>query len=59
MSDLRKRIEERAYQLYLKRSGRNGDAHGDWIRAEREIMDEDRQKKPEQPGRKRKKGEKK
>jgi hypothetical protein len=40
MPDLKKRIEERAYQLYLARGGRHGDAVSDWLRAEKEIMHE-------------------
>jgi hypothetical protein len=44
MSDLRKRIEARAHQLYLQRGGRNGDAVSDWLRAEKEIMAEEKAK---------------
>ena len=40
MSDLKKRIEARAHQLYHQRGGRNGDAMSDWLRAEKEIMAE-------------------
>ena len=38
MSDLRKKIEQRAYQIYLERGGRYGNAVSDWLRAEKEIM---------------------
>jgi hypothetical protein len=60
MSDLRKRIEERANQLYLRRGGMNGDALGDWLRAEKEIMEEDKaaqkggRKEAKKPARKKK-----
>jgi hypothetical protein len=61
MSDLRKKIEERAYQLYLERGGRYGDAVSDWLRAEKEIMKAARAepketKKPARKGRKSGKG---
>ena len=35
--DLRERIQARAYEIYLARNGRNGDALSDWLQAEREI----------------------
>ena len=56
MADLRKRIEERAYQLYLERGGRGGDAVSDWQRAEREIMAEvsAEERKAKKPDRKKK-----
>jgi hypothetical protein len=58
MSDLKKRIGERAYQLYLERGGRYGDAVSDWLRAEKEIMSEARAepKETKKPARKKKKG---
>lgn len=31
-------IERRAYELYLARGGRAGDALGDWLAAERELL---------------------
>jgi hypothetical protein len=61
MSDLRKKIEERAHQLYIRRGGRDGDAMTDWLRAEKEIMAEanaERKGEPKEakkPDRKRKK----
>ena len=60
MADLRRRIEERAYQLYLERGGRGGDAVSDWQRAEREIMAEvsAEERKAKKPDKKKKKGEK-
>ena len=60
MSDLRKRIEERAHRLYLQRGGRNGDAMSDWLQAEKEIMAEDKaaqkgdRKEAKKPARKKK-----
>ena len=33
----REQIEQRAYELYLARGGRPGDALGDWLAAEREL----------------------
>jgi len=55
MSDLRKRIEERAYHIYKRRqmSGKYGDAVGDWIQAEKEILEEI--KKESKPAKKQKK----
>jgi len=34
----REQIEQRAYELYLARGGRPGDALGDWLAAERELL---------------------
>jgi hypothetical protein len=62
MSELRKKIEERAHQLYLRRGGRDGDAMSDWLRAEKEILEEakaERKGEPKEakkPFRKKKKG---
>ena len=55
MSDLRKQIEERAYQIYKRRqmSGKYGNAVSDWIQAEKEIMEE--MKKESKPAKKQKK----
>jgi hypothetical protein len=30
-------IEQRAYQIYIERSGRDGDPMSDWLQAEREL----------------------
>jgi hypothetical protein len=49
MSDLKKRIEARAHQLYLQRGGRAGDAMSDWLRAEKEIMAEEKTKQSAGP----------
>ena len=32
-------VERRAYELYLARQGRDGTAHDDWVRAERELSE--------------------
>ena len=32
-------IRERAFQIYLARSGGPGDAYSDWYQAERELRD--------------------
>ena len=32
-------VERRAYELYLARKGRDGTAHDDWVRAERELSE--------------------
>jgi hypothetical protein len=37
MDDLQKKIEQRAYQLFLERGSKPGHAMEDWIRAEKEI----------------------
>jgi hypothetical protein len=36
-------INRRAYDLYLARSRKDGEDHGDWFRAEKEIMDAQKQ----------------
>jgi len=33
-------IRLRAYELYLERGGRHGDPGEDWLRAERELIDQ-------------------
>jgi hypothetical protein len=38
---LKKKIEARAYQLFLKRGGAHGYHHEDWARAEKEVMAEE------------------
>jgi Protein of unknown function (DUF2934) len=35
------RIRERAYEIFLQRGGGPGDALRDWLRAEREIREDD------------------
>jgi Protein of unknown function (DUF2934) len=37
MGDIQKKIEERAYQLFLERGKKPGHAMEDWIRAEKEV----------------------
>jgi hypothetical protein len=37
MDDLQKKIEQRAYQLFLERGSKPGHAMEDWIRAEKEV----------------------
>jgi hypothetical protein len=36
----RKKIEQRAYEIYLKRGSKPGDPKSDWDQAEKEIMAE-------------------
>lgn len=43
---LRKKIEARAYQLFLKRGAAHGYAAQDWARAEKEILAEEAAGKP-------------
>jgi hypothetical protein len=43
-------IRARAYELYLQRSGEDGDAAGDWLRAETEYR-ERRQERSSNDGR--------
>jgi hypothetical protein len=33
-------VRQRAFEIFLNRNGADGDAHGDWIRAERELVAE-------------------
>jgi hypothetical protein len=35
-------IRERAFEIYLRRNGGPGDAHSDWVQAERELAEEAR-----------------
>jgi len=37
---MKKKIEQRAYEIYLKRGKAPGDAKSDWEKAEREILAE-------------------
>jgi Protein of unknown function (DUF2934) len=37
-------IALRAYHIYLERKGAPGDQHGDWLRAERELLAENSKK---------------
>jgi hypothetical protein len=37
---VRKKIEQRAYEFFLKRGGKDGHHVEDWARAEKEIMAE-------------------
>jgi hypothetical protein len=43
---LKKKIELRAYQLFLKRGGLHGYHHEDWAKAEKEILAEESAHKP-------------
>ena len=43
---VRKKIEERAYQLFLKRGGVHGYHVEDWARAEKEVLAEVAAQKP-------------
>lgn len=36
--DVSTRIAKRAYEIYLERGSRSGDALSDWLEAEREIL---------------------
>jgi hypothetical protein len=38
---LRKKIEQRAYQLFLKRGGAHGYHIADWAKAEKEVLAEE------------------
>jgi hypothetical protein len=38
MEDLRKKIEQQAYNLFVKRGGEHGHELEDWIQAEKEIV---------------------
>jgi hypothetical protein len=48
-STLRQKIEKRAYDLYQKRVGGQGCDFDDWLRAEREIMEEESRKASQLP----------
>jgi len=43
---IRKKIEERAYQLFLKRGGAHGQSAEDWNKAEKEVLAEEAANKP-------------
>jgi hypothetical protein len=43
---VRKKIEERAYQLFLKRGGAHGHSAEDWNKAEKEVLAEEAANKP-------------
>jgi hypothetical protein len=43
---LKKKIELRAYQLFLKRGGAHGYHVADWAKAEKEILAEEGAQKP-------------
>lgn len=36
------RVRERAYEIFLRRGGSSGDEVADWLKAEREIREEER-----------------
>ena len=36
--NLEEEIRRRAYEIYEERGGISGDEHGDWLRAEREVL---------------------
>ena len=42
--DLKERIEERAYEIFLKNETKNGYPINDWLKAEKEIMKEEKKK---------------
>jgi hypothetical protein len=46
---LRSKIEQRAYELFVKRGGKHGHAEEDWAKAEKEILSEQSGKKPAAP----------
>lgn len=48
-AQVRDAIRARAYEIYLARAGRPGNAASDWVQAEREITDRDRIESPAQP----------
>ena len=53
---LRRKIEERAYQIWLENGGGHGDHEYHWLQAERELMQATkREGKPESDARSRKK----
>ncbi len=43
--DLKKRISERAYRYFKERGGIHGYHQEDWLRAEKEILEEEKLKK--------------
>ena len=40
MDDLQKKIQQRAYEIYLRRNKQSGRDMEDWIQAEREVRGE-------------------
>ena len=44
----REDIERRAYDLYLARGGRDGDAVEDWIQAEQELQSRQSEQNPKE-----------
>jgi Protein of unknown function (DUF2934) len=42
---LRRKIEERAYHIWLENGGRHGDHERHWLEAERELMETPKQKR--------------
>jgi hypothetical protein len=42
----RKKIEQRAYQIFEERGKTHGSDFDDWVRAEREIMNQEKSNKP-------------
>ena len=40
MDTLTDKINQRAYEIYLRRNGRDGNAEDDWKQAEKEILSE-------------------
>jgi hypothetical protein len=39
MVPTREKIELRAYEIYLERGGKEGNALGDWLAAEKEVLE--------------------
>jgi hypothetical protein len=44
----RDRVEMRAYELYLERGGGDGRAMDDWLTAERELMERQKQQRTDE-----------
>jgi hypothetical protein len=38
MDNLRERIQERAYAMFMEREGQPGDPLEDWLKAEQEVL---------------------
>lgn len=43
ISSTEERIRQRAHELYLKRAGREGSELDDWLQAEGEIQEQDKE----------------
>jgi hypothetical protein len=49
MNDVKKKISDRAYALYVERGSKPGHAMEDWITAEKEITGRTNAKEPQSP----------